>query len=143
MTHLARREGTTYTARGSEMVFKATAASTDGAFSFMERELPPGGTPPLAHTHEGPEGFYVLDGEIEFTVGATTFTVTSGGFALAASGEPHTFANRSTSPARLLIIHVPAADAYFADLQELWSGAEAPSEERQRELYVKHGITPV
>jgi quercetin dioxygenase-like cupin family protein len=140
---LRRGEGTTYTARGSEMVFKATATNTDGAFSFMERELPPRGTPPLAHTHEGAEAFYVLDGTISFTVGAETVEGAAGDFVLVPSGVAHTFANRSDAPARLLILHAPAADAYFADLQELWSGSDAPSDEDQRALYVKHGITPV
>src|SRR5688572_27347792 len=36
-------EGTTYAARGSVMTFKALAGDTGTAFSFMEREMPPGG----------------------------------------------------------------------------------------------------
>ena len=36
-------EGKVFSARGSMMFFKATHASTNGAFSLMERTLPPGG----------------------------------------------------------------------------------------------------
>ena len=36
-------EGQRRQARGSEMWFKATGASTEGRFSLMERSLPPGG----------------------------------------------------------------------------------------------------
>jgi len=39
-------EGKLLSARGSAMYFKATHASTNGAFSFMERTLPPGGRKP-------------------------------------------------------------------------------------------------
>lgn len=62
-------QGTTYTARGSQMMFKALHNTTDGAFSFMERELPVSNRRPQPHTHEGPEGFYVLEGSIEFVLG--------------------------------------------------------------------------
>jgi mannose-6-phosphate isomerase-like protein (cupin superfamily) len=60
-------EGKALSAR-KRHVFKATRASTNGAFSFMERTLPPGGRkpPPHIHTNCG-EAFYVLDGEIEFS----------------------------------------------------------------------------
>ena len=50
---LAPDDGIRYTARGSEMLFKAVAATTDGAFSLMDRTLPPGGRMPPAHRHDG------------------------------------------------------------------------------------------
>src|SRR5438445_11501037 len=63
-------EGKVLSARGSTMFFKATHASTNGAFSFMERTLPPGGRKPPPHIHTNcEEAFYVLDGEIEFLLG--------------------------------------------------------------------------
>jgi uncharacterized cupin superfamily protein len=72
-TALEARQGTMLTARGSAMFFKATRVSTNGAFSLMERTLPPGGRKPPPHTHMNcEEAFYVLDGEVEFTLGAAT-----------------------------------------------------------------------
>jgi uncharacterized cupin superfamily protein len=72
-TILDRGEGTLLTARGSAMFFKATRASTNGAFSLMERTLPPGGRKPPPHIHTNcEEAFYVLDGEVEFSLGGTT-----------------------------------------------------------------------
>ena len=61
-------QGTIYSARGSTMIFKALHGTTDGAFSFMERGLPVSNRRPQPHTHKGPEGFYVLEGCIEFIV---------------------------------------------------------------------------
>ena len=40
-------------------------------------------------------------------------------------GAGHTFGNRSEEPARLLVLHAPAMDAYFAELDALWSGRRA------------------
>jgi hypothetical protein len=44
-------------------------------------------------------------------------------------------------PAQLLIIHAPAADAYFADLEALWKDY-TPTAAEERELMKRHGIEP-
>ena len=77
----AAGEGKLLSARGSAIFLKATHASTNGAFSFMERTLPPGGRkpPPHIHTH-CEEAFYVLDGEIEFSLGDDTVIGRPGSF---------------------------------------------------------------
>jgi quercetin dioxygenase-like cupin family protein len=139
---LRKGEGTTYRARASEMVFKINGDSSGGQLSLMERGLPPGGTPPLPHVHAGYEAFYVLEGEIEFRLGPRVESTRDGDFVLVPPGAPHTFANVSADPARLLILHAPAADAYFAELDELWSRAE-PDPEAQAALMRRHGIEPV
>jgi mannose-6-phosphate isomerase-like protein (cupin superfamily) len=133
--------GTTYSARGSTMSFKAVHDTTGGAFSFMERELPVSNRRPQPHTHEGPEGFYVLDGAIEFIVDGESRVGGPGFWALAPGGVSHTFGNAGDRPARLLIIHSPAADAYFAELEALWSD-KTPSSEEERELMRRHGLEP-
>ena len=136
-------DGKKVRARGSSMVFKAIAESTDGAFSLMERDLPVSNRRPQPHTHDGPEGFYVLDGSIEFIVGDQRRGGGPGFWALVPSGVPHTFGNVGDAPARLLIIHVPAADAYFVELQELWGREEPPTPEQERDLMRRHGLSPV
>lgn len=136
-------EGKVVTARGSRMVFKAMAETTNGAFSFMERELPVSNRRPQPHRHVGPEGFYVLQGLIEFVVGDERRTGGPGFWALVPGGLPHTFGNAGESPARLLILHAPAADAYFAELEKLWAGDHAPSPDEERDLMRYHGLEPV
>lgn len=135
-------EGTRYSARGSVMTFKALANDTDGVFSFMEREMPAGGrmTPP--HRHAGPEVFYVLDGVLEFRVNDGVVHGREGWFVLVPERVAHTFGNTSGAPARLLIMHMPAADAYFAELQDLWSSQTPPTVEQERELQRRHGLEP-
>jgi mannose-6-phosphate isomerase-like protein (cupin superfamily) len=136
-------EGIAVSARGSSMLFKAVADTTGGAFSLMERELPVSNRRPQPHTHEGPEGFYVLEGSIEFVVGGQSRVGGPGFWALVPSGVAHTFGNVGETPARLLIVHAPAADAYFAELQALWSGANPPALEEKRALMRRHGLEPV
>ena len=136
-------QGTRYTARGSEMTFKAIAASTGGAFSLMERTIPASGRRPPPHRHAGPEGFYILDGSIEMVIDGRSQTGGPGFWALAPAGAAHTFGNAGDTPARLLIIHAPAADGYFEGLQRLWASQEPPTPEEERELMRSHGIEPV
>ena len=137
-------QGTVLNAPGSAMFFKATRASTDGAFSLMERTLPPGGRKPPPHIHTNcEEAFYVLDGEVEFSLGETTAVGRPDTFVLVPGGVPHTFGNAGRTQARLLVLHAPAMDAYFEELQALWSGADPPSREEEIELMRRHGMEPV
>jgi quercetin dioxygenase-like cupin family protein len=136
-------EGKVLSARGSTMVFKAVQATTSNAFSLMERTLPPGGRKPPAHIHTNcEEAFYVLEGEIEFSLGAATYLGRPGSFVLVPGGVAHTFGNPGTVPARVLVIHAPAMDAYFEELQTLWSGAVPPTREEEMALMRRHGMEP-
>jgi quercetin dioxygenase-like cupin family protein len=138
-----RGEGKMLSARGSTMFFKATHASTNGTFSFMERTLSPGGRKPPPHIHTNcEEAFYVLDGEIEFLLGDDTVIGRPGSFVHVPGGVSHTFGNAATAPSRLLIIHAPAMDIYFEELQTLWSRQVPPSLEDERALMQRHGMEP-
>jgi quercetin dioxygenase-like cupin family protein len=136
--------GELVTARGSAMVFKATQETTGGSFSFMERELPPGGRRPPAHVHvAADEGFYVLDGTIRFWLDGEPADCAPGSFVLAPGGVLHTFANEGNTSARLLIIHSPAMDGYFRELHELWADPAAPPDpQAERDLMRRHGMRP-
>lgn len=123
------------------MFFKAVGATTNGRFSLMERSLPAGGPMPPAHQHVGTEeAYFVLDGEVEFHVGEDVFVGLPETFVLVPSGIRHTFGNTSSSSSRLLVLHTPALDDYFRDLEELWSGAEAPSRDEELALMRRHGM---
>jgi quercetin dioxygenase-like cupin family protein len=137
-------EGRLLTARGSDMIFKATSASTNGGFSFMERELPPGGRRPPRHVHlEADEAFYVLAGQVTFWLDDETTVCGPRSFVLAPGGVMHSFGNESTETARVLIIHAPAMDAYFEDLQDLWADPDNPPDRAaELDLMRRHGMRP-
>jgi mannose-6-phosphate isomerase-like protein (cupin superfamily) len=125
------------------MWFKATAADTDGRFSLMERTLPPGGRMPPAHSHVGnDEAYFVLDGLVEFRVADEVFQGSTGTFVLVPAGEAHTFGNTGSVSARLLVLHAPALDRYFEDLETLWSSPDPPNRDTELDLMRRHGMTP-
>jgi mannose-6-phosphate isomerase-like protein (cupin superfamily) len=130
-------------ARGSVMAFKAVAAQTGGDFSLMERTVPPRGRRPLPHRHVNcSEAFFVLDGSITFVLDGAEFTGRRDDFLLVPRGAAHTFGNDGDETARLLVLHAPAMDAYFAELDELWSRPTPPSPAQERALMSRHGMEP-
>ena len=142
-TILGPNEGVRYEARGSEMIFKALASSGRGRFSLMERSLPAGGRMPPPHRHlDCDEAYFVLDGDVSFILEGETNVGPAGTWVLVPGGVGHTFGNRSDSTAKLLVLHSPPLDGYFADLHELWHRASPPSTEEELELMHRHGMDP-
>ena len=128
-------------ARGNTLRFKAIGADTNSAFSLFEREVPPAARRPAAHRHPGVEAFYVLAGQLALSADGTDHVVSSGGFALVPPGAVHTFGNAGSDVLRVLILHAPALDRYFAELDALdRSGGLNP--ESERELMRRHGLEP-
>jgi mannose-6-phosphate isomerase-like protein (cupin superfamily) len=133
-----------YTARGSVMFFKALAEQDDGDLSLMERTLPPGGRRPPPHRHTNcSEAYFVLDGLVSVVVEGEELTVGPEGFVLVPRGTAHTFGNAGDDEARLLVIHAPAMDAYFAGLHELWNRPEPPAPDEERALMARFGMEAV
>lgn len=97
-------QGTHHSARGSLMTFKARAADTANAFSFMEREIPPGARLTPSHRHAGPESFYVLDGTLEFRIEDEVVEGRAGWFVLVPELVAHTFGNTSDHHGRQRIL---------------------------------------
>ena len=130
-----------YTARGSVMFFKALAEQDDGDLSLMERTLPPGGRRPPPHRHTNcSEAYFVLDGLVSVVVEGEELAVGPEGFVLVPRGTAHTFGNAGDGEARLLVIHAPAMDAYFAGLHELWNRPEPPTPDEERALMAQFGM---
>jgi len=136
-------QGHLLTARGNVMAFKAVAAQTGGDFSLMERTVPPGARMPPPHRHVNcSEAFFVLAGTITFRLDEAELSGRAGDFLLVPRGAGHTFGNTSTEPARLLVLHAPAMDAYFEELHRLWAAGEPPPRETERELMSRYGMEP-
>jgi quercetin dioxygenase-like cupin family protein len=100
--------GRTVAVVGDVYRFLATGEDTNGQYALWEAIVPPGGGPP-PHVHSREEeGFYVLEGEITFTVGDERIVATAGMFANMSVGTPHSFKNESNRLARMLISVAPA-----------------------------------
>lgn len=101
-------EGRTIAVVGDVYRFLATGEDTNGKYAFWEAIVPPGGGPP-PHVHSREEeGFYILEGEITFTIDGKRVVATAGMFANMPVGTPHSFKNESGKSARMLISVAPA-----------------------------------
>jgi mannose-6-phosphate isomerase-like protein (cupin superfamily) len=88
------------------------------------------------------EAFWVLDGTITFVLDGEEHRGGRDDFLLVPRGAAHTFGNDGEEPARLLVLHAPAADAYFVELEALWSRDAPPAPEEERALMARHGMEP-
>jgi quercetin dioxygenase-like cupin family protein len=95
------------------MNFKALGAETGGQFWAVEGLADKHMAVPLhSHSHED-EIWYVVEGEITFTVGDKTWTAGPGSFAFVPRHTPHTFQIKSAT-ARWFGIGTPAGlDEWF------------------------------
>ena len=81
--------------------FLAAGEDTNGRDAVWEAVVPPGGGPP-PHVHSREEEcFYVLEGEITFTVNGEKVVATTGTFANMPVGTPHSFKNESDRSAKI------------------------------------------
>jgi mannose-6-phosphate isomerase-like protein (cupin superfamily) len=94
---------------GVDITFKSPAAAEDG-WTVLDYRLPARQFGAVLHHHNVLiESFYVLEGEIWFRIGDGEITLGPGGFALVPSGVPHSFANHTDAPSRMLA-HASSAD---------------------------------
>ena len=101
-------QGRTIAVVGDVYRFLATGEDTNGKYAIWEALVPPGGGPP-PHVHSREEeGFYILEGEITFTVNGERLVARAGAFANMPVGTPHSFKNESSQPAKMLISVAPA-----------------------------------
>jgi mannose-6-phosphate isomerase-like protein (cupin superfamily) len=130
-----------YSARGSSTFFRAIGELDDGDFSPIERSLPRGSRRPPEHRHTNcSEAYFVLDGVVTAVIEDEELNLGPEDFALVPRGTAHTFGNASDQEARLLVIHEPAMDGYFAGLHELWHRDIPPTPDEERSLMARFGM---
>lgn len=94
---------------GDPFTVLATADDTGGVLALMEFVFRPGsGAPPHHHTRED-EFFYIVEGQLEFTVAGKVLLAGPGDFVQVTRDDIHHFRNPLDSPARVIIGLLPAA----------------------------------
>ena len=87
----------------------------------------PGGSSPPAHVHaRHAESFYVLEGELTFTVAGRELRAEAGTWAQVPAGVAHTFAVTGDRPARFLDLHTPSCG--FGDFVRALHTAQSDEE---------------
>jgi mannose-6-phosphate isomerase-like protein (cupin superfamily) len=115
---LAPGEGRSIDLGSFGMTVKASRDETDGVFSLLEAEEPPGFGPPLHIHHDAAEAFYVLDGEYVMFLDGREVRCPAGSFIFIPAGMRHGF-RVGAAPSRKLNFYFPAVMVgYFDDLSE-------------------------
>lgn len=89
-------------------IMTAKVMSPEDLFSLIEYESIPGVPGPPLHVHHGNEEvFFILDGEVDFTLEGTTARVGRGACVHVPKGKAHTFVNAGVTKARWVGIFAP------------------------------------
>ena len=129
-----------YVARGSVMHFKALADRTAATSHSWSARCRPGGGDPDAPPRRLSEAYFVLEGTVSVVVDGDELRLGREDFVLVPRGVSHTFGNGGEEEARLLVLHAPALDDYFAGLHELWNRHRPPTPDEERALMASFGM---
>ena len=123
-----------------DAIRKSMAADGDGRWGVVVvRGVP--GEGGRTHLHRGEaEGFYILEGRVEFLGVSSTTVMESGAFALVPPDTEHGIRIVGTSPAAWLAIWPAALDGFPEELERLEAAGADPAEIAL--LRRQHGIEP-
>jgi quercetin dioxygenase-like cupin family protein len=116
------------------------SAETGGVFSMIEEISPPGGGPPPHIHRDEDEGFYVLEGEVEFLLGDRWVRVAPGASAFGKRGVPHTFRNVGSAPSRVLATISPGGFERFFEEVDRMAQSAPPTPEQLVALGGRYGL---
>ena len=131
---------------GGSINVRVRSEDTDGTFGLIEQVVPAGFPGPPLHVHpEFEETFYVIEGRIAVRVGDEAHEAGPGSVAVVPRGTPHTFANPTDRPVRMLVLVTPGGfERYFEALAAAVTerGGYPPAEELVA-MSIAHGSIPV
>ena len=94
---------------GERIVFRKTAADTNGEYAEIDLVLAPGGSVPGTHVHpKQEERFEVVSGRMKFRLGLRTIVAGPGEVVVVPAGRIHNFANAGDEPAQVRVQMIPA-----------------------------------
>jgi len=110
-----RGEVTPLQVLGSEIRFLCEGERTNHVWSLMECAVPRDVGPP-PHHHAWDEAYYVIEGQVKFTLEGRELVLGPGEFMHIPGGVVHGFSGVSDTTARLLIFDAPAhAEGFFVE----------------------------
>jgi quercetin dioxygenase-like cupin family protein len=97
------------------LTFLATGEETNGQFSLMEQVARKGNVPPRHIHHREDETFYIVEGEMTFSVGDETIKATPGTMVFAPRDIPHSFTIDSEQVRMLVMVAPAGAEGFFKE----------------------------
>jgi len=138
-------EGRTIPLGPIRMLVLEDGTQTRGTLGLAAFEIPPHAPAPPPHIHHAhEEGFYILEGELEFLAGTQTLRASQGTFVMVPIGTVHTFSNPTDKPARFLNTFTPPLYiGYFEEMSKLSQAEVAPNPQQFAELMARYNTEVV
>ena len=115
-------EGETFEIGAMGLTVKEAGERTAGQLVIVEMVVPPGaGSPPTHLNRQGPESWYVLEGELDRRVGREQGRYGPGSFLMVPAGTPHRFANAGSVPVRFLLTMTPYQLEMLQAIAQVWT----------------------
>ena len=129
------------------MTFNMSGEDTGEAYSLTDSMVPhQGGPPPHSH-HREDKAIWVLEGELEVSVGENRFKAGAGSFVHFPKGALHSYQDVGTGPTRFLTSMVRAGlERFFEEVGKLGTdplvcaAARTASRERTKDLATAGGL---
>lgn len=131
-----------------EIRFHCDPADTDAAVAVFESVIPPNAHVPAPHRHDGyDENVFGLAGVCHFSVEGTGVALHPGDRLFIPRGQVHSFVNRGTEIARVLVVVTPGllGPDYFREVAGIVNAAAGgpPDRARLADVMRRHGMTAV
>ena len=97
------------------VTFLATGEETRGQFALTEQVARKGNVPPRHIHHREDETFYVVEGEMTFSIGDQTIKATAGTMVFAPRDIPHSFTIDSEQVRILVMVSPAGAEQFFKE----------------------------
>lgn len=91
----------------SKVYCELLATSKNKIMEPTLKHISPGGTSGLVEPHSGEEIIYILSGELEVTIGDSTYTLHEGDCVYYEANQPHSWTNSSTEACQALWVMTP------------------------------------
>jgi mannose-6-phosphate isomerase-like protein (cupin superfamily) len=123
-----------------QMVVQEDGTQTRGTLGVATFDVPPHAPTPPLHLHRTfEEGFYVLEGELEFVTESGTVRAPQGTWMTVPIGAIHTFRNPTNKAARFLNTFTPPRYiGYFEAMSELLQTEGALNEQQMAALMASY-----
>lgn len=137
-------EGELIASGPSQIRILEDGSNTDHRLGIGEVVIPPHTPGPPQHRHaQHDEGFYVLSGNVRFTIGLDNHDVGAGTWVTVPPGAPHTFANVGEAPAIMLTTFTPDLYVqYFRDLKAMVESGQPMTRETMTPIWKNYATEP-